>query len=204
MTGPARLLLVRHGETDWNRERRLQGQSDVPLNEEGRRQIRALAARLAGSRVDAIHASDLARAAESARILGDALGKEPVLSADWREIHLGDMEGRGGMDLTRELAASAAHAARPIASGGESFAEVRARLLSGFSRIARDHAGGTVLLVGHGGTLKGLIALLIGLPPERIDALSLRSNGSLSAVDFRDGRAQLTLLNDTCHLGGQG
>jgi broad specificity phosphatase PhoE len=105
------------------------------------------------------------------------------------------------MDLTRELAAAAA-TARPIAPGGESFADVRARLLSGFGRIARAHAGATVALVGHGGTLKGLIALLIGLPPERVDALSLRANASLSVIDFRGGRPQLALLNDTCHLGG--
>ncbi|MHC4550943.1 MAG: histidine phosphatase family protein [Planctomycetota bacterium] len=200
---PDRLLLARHGETDWNRAQKVQGQTDVPLNAAGRAQAARLAERLKRAEIDALHASDLARAAETARILGAALGLAPVLHADWREIHLGDLEGVDGVDALRahgELVSAVARQGGPLGAGGESFARFQARIVAAFERICRDHAGRTVLVVSHGGTLKTLIAHLIGLDPHHIGRLSLRGNSSLSILDFRHGRPQLTLLNCTRHL----
>ncbi|MHC4137223.1 MAG: histidine phosphatase family protein [Planctomycetota bacterium] len=200
---PRTLLLARHGETDWNRRQRLQGHTDIPLNDLGRRQARRLADRLAGTAVAALQASDLARAAETARILGDALGLEPALLPAWREIDLGDLEGEASLETVRahgELISAAARADGPLGRGGESFGEFHARIVAGYERLCRDHAGQTVLVVSHGGTLKALIAHLIGLDPARIGRLSLRGNTSLSTVDFQHGRPQLTLLNCTSHL----
>lgn len=200
---PRLLLLARHGETDWNRRRRLQGHTDVPLNDLGRQQSRRLADRLAGEAIDAIEASDLARAAETARIVGEGLGREPRLRPAWREIHLGHLEGEDGLAAARaqgELISAAARAEGPLGRGGESFREFQARIVAGYEQVCRDHAGGTVLIVSHGGTLKTLIAHLIGLDPTRIGRLSLRGNTCLSTIDFRHGRPQLTLLNCTRHL----
>jgi alpha-ribazole phosphatase/probable phosphoglycerate mutase len=197
VTLPGLLLLARHGETDWNRDRRIQGHADIPLNVEGRRQAARLAERLATWEIDAIHASDLSRAAETARIVGDALRLAPLLSADWRELGLGALEGER---RDAEVIAAAARSAAPLADGAETFAELHARVARAFERLARDHAGRTVLVVSHGGTLKALIAHLIGLPATHIDRLSLRANSSLSVVDFRHGRPQLALLNDARHL----
>jgi len=87
------LLLVRHGETDWNAERRWQGHADVPLNERGREQARALAEQLAGESVDAIYSSDLSRARDTADILGARLDVPVVVDADLREIDVGPVEG---------------------------------------------------------------------------------------------------------------
>src|SRR5690242_8696605 len=89
----ATLLLVRHGETDWNAEGRLQGQTDRPLNEYGRRQARELAERLAGDGVVAIYASDLSRAKETAEIVGGRLGLPVVVDPDLRERNWGTWEG---------------------------------------------------------------------------------------------------------------
>ncbi|MBW2281248.1 MAG: histidine phosphatase family protein [Deltaproteobacteria bacterium] len=200
---PRTLLLARHGETDWNRSRRLQGHTDIPLNDLGRRQAHRLADRLAGSDIAAIQASDLVRAAETAKILGEALGLEPALQSAWREIDLGDLEGQDGVETTRahgELISAAARADGPLGRGGESFRDFHARIVAGYERICRDHADRTVLLVSHGGTLKALIAHLIGLDPVQIGRLSLRGNTSLSTLDFQHGRPQLTLLNCTSHL----
>jgi broad specificity phosphatase PhoE len=200
---PRTLLLARHGETDWNRDQRLQGHTDIPLNDLGRRQAHRLADRLAGATVAAFQASDLARAADTARIVGDALGVAPTLLPAWREIDLGDLEGQGSLETVRaqgELISAAARADGPLGRGGESFREFSARIVAGYERLCRDHAGQTVLLVSHGGTLKTLIAHLIGLDPTRIGRLSLRGNTSLSVVDFQHGRPQLTLLNCTRHL----
>ena len=197
------LLLARHGETDWNRGGRLQGHTDIPLNEVGRRQAGRLAARLAGTAIAAIQASDLVRAAETARIVGDALGLEPALLPAWREIDLGDLEGQDGLETVRErgeLISAAARADGPLGRGGESFRDFSARIVAGYEGLCRAHAGQTVLVVSHGGTLKTLIAHLIGLDPVRIGRLSLRGHTSLSTLDFRHGRPQLTLLNCTSHL----
>ncbi len=202
---PALLYLARHGETDWNRDRRVQGHTDVPLSDEGRRQARRLATRLEAFEVHALHASDLSRAAETARIVGEALRLKPTLSPEWREIGLGELEGRDGPGAHRdfgELVTAAAAQAAPLGEGAETFAAFEARVVEGFARLGRDHAGENVLVVSHGGTLKTLIAHLLGLPRARIDRLSLRHNAGLSVVDFRHGRPQLTLLNDACHLEG--
>jgi broad specificity phosphatase PhoE len=194
---PGLLLLARHGETDWNRDGRFQGHTDVPLNERGRAQAERLAARLAGTAIDAVLASDLARAAETARIVARALGLEPALSPAWREMHVGALEGarRDG-----DLLGVAARSAGPVAEGAETFAEFRGRVVAAYEQAGREHPGRTVLVVSHSGTLKALIAHLIGLPDAHVDRLSLRANGGLSAVDFRHGRPRLTLLNDARHV----
>ena len=87
------LLLVRHGETDWNRDRRFQGHADPPLNETGRAQARALADELAGEVIDAVYTSDLARARETAEILAARLGAEVVPLRELREIDVGEWQG---------------------------------------------------------------------------------------------------------------
>jgi len=200
---PALLLLARHGETDWNRERRVQGHTDIPLNEEGRRQARKLAERLRAFEIHALLASDLARAAETARIVGEALRLAPRFSPAWREIGLGALEGRDAPGAHKdfgELVSAAARQAEPIGEGGETFLGFEARILEGYGQLASDHADRNVLVVSHGGTLKTLIAHLLGLDAKRIDRLSLRANTGLSVIDFRHGRPQLTLLNDARHL----
>ena len=199
---PARLLLARHGETEWNRLGRYQGHADIPLNEVGSRQAHALAERLAGEKIDAIHASDLARAAESARIVGARIGLEPVTSPLWREINIGDLTGIDVNQIAaehREIISATVRNGGGLAAGAESIADVERRMRAGYESICAAHEGETVLIVGHGGTLKVLIAMLIGLPFERIENLSLRGNASLSELSFAHGRAQLTMVNDTRH-----
>jgi broad specificity phosphatase PhoE len=200
---PALLLLARHGETDWNREGRAQGHTDVPLNEEGRRQARRLAQRLKAVAIDALLSSDLSRAAETARLVGEAIGLRPDVSPAWREIGLGALEGTSGAHREfGEIVSAAARHGAPLAEGAETFAAFEARIVEGYGRLARAHGGKTVCVVSHGGTLRTLIAHLLGLPAERIERLSLRANAGLSAIDFRHGRPQLTMINDARHLEG--
>ena len=87
------ILLARHGETDWNRDRRVQGHTDVPLNDEGRRQAQALSRELDGCRFDAVYSSDLARAIETAEILAEQRGLEVTALPALREKHFGTWEG---------------------------------------------------------------------------------------------------------------
>ncbi|MEM8884815.1 MAG: histidine phosphatase family protein [Planctomycetota bacterium] len=202
MNTPLRLLLARHGETDWNRTGQYQGQRDIPLNETGQAQVQALAERLADEEIHAIHASDLARAAETARVIGARVGREPTLDATWREIDIGALTGidfKTAPPHLRNVLHAVAHQEDPIAEGAETYDDIRRRMRDGFTRICEAHAGETVLVVGHGGTLKVLIADLIGLPQESIDRLSLRGNASLSEINFTHGRPQLVMINDTRH-----
>ena len=203
MTTPDRLLIARHGETDWNRDGRWQGHEDIPVNATGRAQAEALAARLMGKGITAIHSSDLVRASETAAIVGAQIGIEPRNEAYWRELRLGSMTGKSNKGIENqhgELITAVARSNGPLADGVEEFHEIQARLREGFRRVCEAHAGKTVLVVGHGGTLKALIADLIGLPSHNIHHLSLRGNTSLSEIDFRHGRPQLVRLNCTAHL----
>jgi broad specificity phosphatase PhoE len=136
------LLLVRHGETDWNAERRWQGHADVPLNERGRDQARELAESLAGERIDAIFTSDLSRARETADIVAARLHVPVAVDPDLREIDVGPLEG---------LTADEAKALDGwLGEPTERHAE---RILGALARIAGRHDG-RILVVTHGGSMR--------------------------------------------------
>ena len=150
------LVLARHGETDWNRDHRLQGWADPPLNALGRAQALELAAALDGERFDAVYSSDLQRAAETARIVASQLGVPGVVEdVSLREVDLGSWSGRLWEEVTgRE---------RP---DGESREQHRERVVSGVLRLAAAHDGQTLLIVSHGGSLRALESFATGETPR--------------------------------------
>jgi probable phosphoglycerate mutase len=165
------LLLVRHGETDWNALGKLQGHTDRPLNEYGRRQARALADRLADDeRIDAVYASDLARARETAEIVGDRLGLPVGLDPDLREKNWGNWEG---------LRADERDA---VVYDGETSEAHRERMLRAVERIVGRHPGGRVVVVTHGGSLRRLQAAVSGV------ALPVIENCAVWGLAHVDGR----------------
>jgi probable phosphoglycerate mutase len=149
-----RILLVRHGETDWNRDRRMQGHSDQPLNDTGRGQARALADELAKEPLEAVYSSDLSRAQETARIVADAHGLQVTTLPDLRERHFGTWEGLSDAEIQERFP-------EQIASGalgdGETREEMDRRVLEALQQIAREHPGSTVLVVSHGGPLRSVL-----------------------------------------------
>jgi broad specificity phosphatase PhoE len=165
----ATLLLVRHGETDWNAEGRLQGHTDRPLNEHGRRQARALAERLAGDDIAAVYASDLARARETAEILGAKLGLPVVLDAGLRERDWGNWEGLTGSERDR------------VEHAGEPAEEHAERVLTAVRGIAERHPGARIVVVTHGGSLRRVQAATYGM------ALPVVENCAVWAVAHEDG-----------------
>ena len=199
---PRRLLFVRHGETDWNRQHILQGSRDVPLNEAGRQQAHAFARRIHGWPVDALISSDLVRAWETAEILGRALNVEPHSSPAWREMDLGNWCGLDLEQIKVRFADQVAALARGEdvpRGGGETWAQLQARTVAGLERLNARHTGQTVLIVSHGLTLKAILGHLIGLPFEYLDRLTTGGNMGLSIVQYDEGAPRLNLLNDTSH-----
>jgi broad specificity phosphatase PhoE len=143
------ILVARHGETEWNREGRWQGWADPPLNELGRAQARELAGRLRATPFDAVYASDLRRAHETAVILAASHDLPVGIDADLREIDVGAWSG-----LTRpEIAERFPDGKRP---DGETRDQHGVRVLAAVERIARAHPGERVLVVAHGGCVRAL------------------------------------------------
>ncbi len=193
------IVLVRHGETDWNREKRMQGHADISLNERGRAQAAAVAQRFSGQSFDEIWSSDLSRARETAAAIGATVGVTPTLSDCWRELDVGDAEGMIGFTFggrTRELLKMPQGLAEPVLPGGESLLAFRDRIRRGWAAVQSERA----LVVSHGGTIKALLVDLLGLDVTRIDSLSMRVNTGVSIVQMHEERPRITLLNCGAHL----
>jgi len=151
------LLLVRHGETDWNAAGRLQGHTDRPLSDSGREQARRLADELAEEQLDGIYSSDLARARETAEIVGERLRLPVALDPDLREKDWGTWEGLTPAErLEVELV-------------GESTEQHEKRMLAALGRIAAKHPGGRVLVVTHGGSMRRVQTEALGFAMPVVD-----------------------------------
>ncbi|CAH0443866.1 Phosphoserine phosphatase 1 [Ralstonia syzygii subsp. syzygii] len=197
------VVLVRHGETDWNRERRLQGQLDVPLNAQGREQAAQLGRALAREPFDAIYASDLSRAKETAQALASEVGKAVHDDAGLRERCYGAFEGLTYAEVAERHPADfeawqnrVPEFARP---GGETLTVFHARAVEAALRLIRRHPGERIALVSHGGVLDCLYrhANAMTLTEPRRHELRNASINRLSS----DGH-QLTVVHwgDVAHL----
>lgn len=167
MTPGPTLTLLRHGEATWNVERRLQGFDDTSvLTEAGRGQARAAAQGLAGS-VDAIVASPLARALETAREVAAVLGLGVATDPGWRERSLGELEGRGLDDATPGLVGIAGGVVVDLSAapaGGESLAQFSERVCESAEALCASGAAARTLVVTHGGVIRVLSAWSAGRP----------------------------------------
>ena len=180
-----RIYLARHGKTDWNVARRLQGGTDVPLNETGRRQAVELADRLAGVRLDRIYTSALQRSRQTAEALQGRAPIEPLPGLN--EQSLGAFEGLfvDGRDPQRE----AEYKRRRLdpedrLDGGESLKQHLSRVQAAVQAIRSRHTAGDVLIVGHGGTNAMVLGALLGLTAEQASAIE-QANDELYMVELR-------------------
>lgn len=201
-------VIVRHGETDANRTGLLQGQSNCPLNDNGRRQAAAAAERLAGEHFDLAYSSDLVRAFETAGIVARAHAGLAVCPVkDLREWFLGDMEDRPQKELLKlypeEMAAFRREACEVRIPGGESLTEFQARVSNFLTALADKNPGKRILLVTHGGVLQRIFRMAVGMTAPG-NFLSLTVNASISTVrrDIGAGAWQLVTWNSADHLRG--
>ena len=156
-TEPTRLLLIRHGQTEWNRAQRIQGQIDIALNDTGQRQAQSLAHALSGESIAAIYSSDLGRAHATALALARSTGAELRIDARLRERHYGAFEGLTYDEIDTDWPQQARSwrerdpAFAP--DGGESLLDLQARVLPTLDSIAQRHAGEQIAWVTHGGVI---------------------------------------------------
>ena len=200
-----KLLLTRHGQTDWNVAQRFQGQSDVPLNEIGRQQANALADRLSAQPIDIVYSSDLLRAMETAKMIMQKSGYKPDLHLDTRlrEMNFGAWEGLTYKEIKQSdpaaLAAWKADVSTTAAPNGETLNQLSARVQSFINDLRAQYTDQTILIVAHGGVLQTLICLALNLLPMMYWQFHV-SPASLSEISFYPAGAILNLLNDTSHL----
>ncbi len=195
-----KLLLVRHGETDYNAKKLWIGATDIPLNNAGREQARLLAQRMEKEKIDVIFSSPLKRAKETAEIISARYGKAVVFSDKLRERNFGVYEGTplGKMREAVENSGLLFHLFRPEA--GESDYDVHERVVPFLEKIMREHAGKTVLIVSHGVVIMEMLFYLTKL--HRDEWLQLRqSNASLNIIEISDsGDHKVKVINSTEHL----
>jgi len=201
----SRLILIRHGESTWNRERRIQGQLDPPLSEHGNEQARRVAARLARRPVQALYTSDLLRASQTAAPIAKTLGIEARPMKDLREIFLGDWEGLHTDELAERFPDAWEEWTREpswdVVPRGEGASAFEARVTSAFDRLFEQHPQGDAIVVTHGGVIQIGLHRVVGRPSHGLFPFRI-SNGSVSIVERRNGRMVIATVNDTSHLEG--
>jgi broad specificity phosphatase PhoE len=196
----ATIVLARHAETDWNHEKRWQGFADLPLNERGREQARALAQKLDAVPLAAVYASDLRRAYETALVVAERRGLEVTALRGLREVDIGSWTGLAYDEVKERFAEGYAQMRARTGrgwEGGESYAEMGRRVLEAVRAIAREHPGETVLVVAHSSPVRAVQAHAAGLDfaTDRKAASSL-DRTALAAVAVRDGELKLAAVPD--------
>ncbi|MFC2022491.1 histidine phosphatase family protein [Chloroflexota bacterium] len=199
----SRLLLVRHGVTEFNSTRRFAGYSDVEMNAAGYRQVEMLRDRLADEKIDAIYSSDLKRALVTAEVIASRHKVDIVTCSELREINYGKVEGLTFQEIGRlypEVAESIANfSLRLEFPGGESFEGFTERTSKFLDRLNEHAAEQTILIVSHSGPLKVLVCRLLDIGQNHWRQIRL-DNASMSIVETYPQRAIINLLNDTSHL----
>ncbi len=196
-----RVLLIRHGVTDWNIERRWQGVVDVPLNDEGRRQAQLLADHLKAHSIDAIYSSDLARAWDTAVVIGQGVGVPPQADQRLRETNAGVFQGLTGDEVNRryprELAQFNSNYMDFVIPNGESQRQVQTRAYAAFQEIVA-RGGKEIALVSHGGTIRMLLRKLVA--DEEMISVTHITNTSITTLEQRDAAWHLIEISATPHL----
>ncbi|MEY2495668.1 MAG: hypothetical protein QOJ45_2160 [Verrucomicrobiota bacterium] len=205
----ARIFLVRHGATVLTAEDRFAGATNVQLSDEGREQVRRLAARLRDENITAIYASPLDRTVETASILAQPHGIEIQKRDGLREISHGRWEQMTRKEVEQAFPDEAdawekdPYTFAPV--GGESGLAVTARALPVLMDIVRAHPASNVLVVSHKATIRLLLSSLLGFDPRRYRDNLDQNPAALNIVDFKDAvSARLTLFNDTSHYAAGG
>lgn len=199
-----KLMLARHGETAWNRDKKIQGgASDTELAEKGIEQARRLGLALKDVKLTAIYSSPLKRALETARAAARYHGIEVQVAPELCEIMVGSLDGQRATDMRQSLSQYIMEQANgdflKLPGGGESLTDLDGRVSVALDRILAAHHDGTVLIVAHHFVLASVLCRLMSMPVGHIGRFRM-DLGSISVVTMSDGKTCLLSFSDTCHL----
>ncbi len=200
-----KLIVVRHGETEWNTQGREMGQLDSLLTAQGVRQAHAIARRLSRIPFGVLYSSDLGRAITTAEIIGKCCGKKVRIDPGLRERHMGIFQGLTVEEMRErfpeERQKYESIGFEYVIPGGESARQRLERSVHILTAIAERHPAETVVAVTHGGFLMGFFESVLGIPPGNGWRFK-RHNGSYSVFEYSGGRWSLEVWNDVGHLDG--
>ncbi|MEY4364496.1 MAG: hypothetical protein RLZZ24_1848 [Pseudomonadota bacterium] len=200
-----RILAIRHGETTWNVDTRIQGQIDIDLNDTGRWQAQRVGQALADEEVAAVYSSDLQRALATAQAIAHACGLEVTPEPALRERHFGHLQGQTWADIELHWPEQArlwrGRDPHWAPDGGESLRVLRARIEAGVNRLAAAHLGQQIVLVAHGGVMDALYRLATGLDVQAPRTWHL-GNAAINRLLWTPQGLTLIGWGDTQHLEG--
>lgn len=200
-----RVIVVRHGQTKWNVEARIQGQGDSELTEEGRAQARSLAGRLSREPFDVLVSSDLGRAAATAQAIAARCGKRVTLDARLRERRFGVGEGMTYEAVDRAYPGAFARIRNVdpdfVIPGGESRRQFHERVVEAMESLARLHARRTLVVVTHGGVLATFFRHVHGIPLDVAHPIAI-TNASYNVLHHDGSRWSVASWSDNAHLDG--
>jgi 2,3-bisphosphoglycerate-dependent phosphoglycerate mutase len=205
--GRTQLIVIRHGQTEWNIKLIRQGHLDSPLTERGLAQARALAQRLTQETFSLLYSSDLGRAVQTAQTIADTTGHEIITDARLRERHLGIFQGLNADEIKdkfpEEYRLHRTIGPDYVIPGGESVRQQVARNVACFNEIAEKHLGETIVVVTHGGVLSGFFRHTFSIPfdaPRRFEF----TNAGLNIFNYEQGNWFMQTWGDVSHLNGVG
>ena len=199
---PRRVIFARHGQTEWNKEYKFQGRTNIRLTETGKKQAQALASRLESWPIEIIYSSPLDRALYTAKAIAARHKLEPVVLPELQEINFAGWEGQSIANLEREQHDIFARwRADPFfnpPAGAETWEKIFTRL-SRAVKIFLDGNYKRIAVISHGGIMRALYAVFLGLNPHKVWNMDV-SNCAMSGVEMRHGRPCLVFANDDLHI----
>ena len=198
-----KVILVRHGETDWNHVRRIQGgDSDTPLNETGKRQAKGVGLRLKDEKILAIYSSPLQRAMHTAQAIAQHHKITIEVKPTLKEIMVGEMEGMLAAEMKPRfdelICRSCGDKSTIKLPGGESISDVRKRAWDTLQEITSRHSEGTVVVVSHYFVILSLVCTVLNLPLNEITRMRSYP-GTITIITVESDSIRLELFNDSCH-----
>ena len=198
MEARTRLYLARHGETTASAEFRYIGHTDVDITESGVEQMERIRNRLRDEEIHAFFSSDLIRARKGAEIIAGCHGIEPVSCPEFREINLGIWEGMTREEIMErhpeDYAARLQDLVHRRVDGGESFSDVQVRVMRKLTRVLAEHAGGTIVLLAHGGVNRVILFDALNLDLAHLMRMD-QSYGCINIIDYYESGPVVKLVN---------
>ena len=200
----ARIMLVRHGVTEWNSKGRVQGQSDINLAPDGVHQARLLTAHFPFDVVKAIYSSDLKRAITTAEVIANRFNLDIIPVPEFREVNFGDWEGKEFEELAQtdptEFKKFFLQPDMLLIKNAETFAEVQNRAMTTLKKIAHDlEKNDQIVIVSHGAVIRTILAAILDMPLRKIWAIH-QHNTAVNIIRVDDGSYSIELINSVFHL----